>query len=130
MDRLYNLLFAKAEPAESPAMAIKDEVRKEVRKRTPIPLSFELMRQTEIFIEETLCKFPRDALSLRTRLTFFTNRPPGFQSSPRCSLIRKCIFGVGHRRIDPGGDSTAATPSHRGNDAGASIHNNTRQTGC
>ncbi|KAJ5322229.1 uncharacterized protein N7506_011359 [Penicillium brevicompactum] len=54
MDRFYNLLFPKAEPAEPPAMAINDESRKEVRKRTPIPLSFELMRQTEIFIEETL----------------------------------------------------------------------------
>lgn len=128
MHRFYNLLFPKAEPAEPPAMAINDESRKEVRKRTPTPLSFELMRQTEIFIEETLCRFPRDAPSLPTRLTSYINRPSGFHSSPRCSIIRQCIFGIGYCRIDPGGDTTATTPSHRGNDAGASVHNNTRQT--
>lgn len=86
MDRFYNLLFPKAESAEPPAMAINDESRKEVRKRTPIPLSFELMRQTEIFIEETLCRFPRDALSLTDATNLI------YQQTPRLSLFFSMLY--------------------------------------
>ncbi|CAG8192841.1 unnamed protein product [Penicillium olsonii] len=42
---LYRLLYPEPPPVE---------IMEEVRKRTPVPLSFELIRQTEIFIEETL----------------------------------------------------------------------------
>ena len=50
---LYRLLYPEPPPVE---------IMEEVRKRTPVPLSFELIRQTEIFIEETLCMLcTRDA---------------------------------------------------------------------